>query len=73
VKCAQVSVVKGRVSAPSRGGRPTREQQLRRAIAAAPQLSKFDVRALLCGVVAAENTPPDLRVQALIALSNDHE
>jgi hypothetical protein len=75
VKCAQVSGGKARVLPAPRnlGGRPTREQSLRRAIAAAPTLSRADARALLSSLAASETIPSDLRVTALCALLNAPE
>lgn len=57
-------------SSPKRnlGGRPTRETALRRTIAAAPDLSREDVRRLLVHVALDPRSTSEMRLRALVAL-----
>lgn len=50
------------------GGRPTREAALRKTIAAAPQLTRSDMKALLTHVVFDQRSTSEMRLHALIAL-----
>jgi hypothetical protein len=55
----------------SKGGRPTKEQVLRRNIELAPDLSHADVRRLVSAVAINPELPADTRLKALLGLLAD--